>query len=72
MSIVTFRISDTLKRQMARVRINWSAYVRQAISDALESDEKKSLIRRARSARTRSRIPGGPAARIIRSVREHA
>ena len=72
MSVMTFRIPDALRKRMAKVHINWSEYVRQAISDALESDTKKALMRKVIALRSKARASRGTAAGIIRAIRNHA
>ena len=72
MSVVTFRIPDAIRKRMAKVKINWSEYIRHAISDVLESDTKKGLLRKALLLRSHSHPPRGTATRIIRTIRDHA
>ena len=72
MSIMTFRIPDAIKKRMARVHINWSEYVRHAISEALESDTKKTLIRKVMALRSKTHASRGTATSIIRTNRDHA
>ena len=71
MSIVTFRVPDDIRKRMARVKINWSAYIRHAISDALESNTKSVLLRKVLTLRSTARASRGSSARIIRAIRDH-
>lgn len=72
MSMVTFRIPDELRQEMGRVKINWSAYVRQAISEVVESQRKQRLIRAFHLAVSpKTRPPSGTAAAIIRAIRAY-
>ena len=71
MSMVTFRIPDIIRKRMAKVKINWSEYIRHAISEALESDTKRVLIRKVLALRSQAHAPRGTAARIIRTIRDH-
>ena len=70
MSVITLRVPDLLRKRMARVKINWSEYIREAISEALESDVKRTLIRRVRQIRSGETTPAGTAASIIRAIRD--
>ena len=47
MKMVALRIPDELKKEMARLKINWSDYLRRSISEALESEKKRSLFEEA-------------------------
>ena len=72
MSVITFRIPDILKKRMTGVKINWSEYIRHAISDVLESDTKKTLLQKIQALRSQAHAPRGTAVRIIREMRDHA
>ena len=72
MSVITFRIPDILKKRMNGVKINWSEYIRHAISDVLESDTKKTFLQKIQTLRSQTHAPRGTAARIIREMRDHA
>ena len=73
MTTVAFRIPDEMKQQMDRVDINWSDYVRHAISEALHSEEKRDLLRKLQGyPRGSGKVPAGTAVSILRGIREHA
>jgi len=38
---VTVKVDDKLRRKMALVTINWSRYIRQAIAERIEREERK-------------------------------
>ena len=71
MSVITLRVPDLLRQRMARVKINWSEYIREAISEALESDTKRALIRKVQQLRSGETAPAGTATSIIRAIRDH-
>ena len=71
MSVVTFRVPDLIRKRMAKVKINWSEYIRHAISDALESNTKSVLLRKVMALRSQTRASRGTSARIIRAIRDH-
>ena len=74
MSMVTFRIPDELRKEMAHIKINWSAYIRQSISEIVASQRKQAFIQRChRLTGPQKRQPKvGSAAALIRQTREHA
>ncbi len=70
MSVITFRVPNLLRKQMAKVKINWSEYVRRSISEVLESDTKRALIRKMHALHPKKGAPSrGTAESIIRSIR---
>lgn len=71
MAIVTLRIPDDVRKRMAKVKINWSEQLRQAISEVLESDTKSSLLRKVVALRSQAHASRGTAARILRTIRDH-
>jgi post-segregation antitoxin (ccd killing protein) len=38
---VTVKVDDKLRRRMAAVSINWSSYIREAIAERIEREERK-------------------------------
>jgi len=73
MSMLAIRIPAELKKEMTRVHINWSEYLRRSITEALESEQKRELFRKIHSlAGNRTKTPKGTAAAIIRHMRDHA
>ena len=72
MGMVTFRIPNELRQEMSHVKINWSAYVRQAISEVVDSQRKQRLIQALHLAVSpKNRAPSGTAAGLIRTIRAH-
>jgi len=46
MAVISFRVSEDVKRRMDRLRhINWSEVLRQAILERLEVEESRNLAR---------------------------
>ena len=72
MSVVTFRVPDAIRKRMAKVKINWSEYIRHAISDALESNTKSILLRKVLTLRSQTGASRGTSTRIIRAIRDRA
>ena len=74
MSMVAFRIPDELRKEMAQIKINWSAYIRQSISEIVASKKKQQFIDTFhRLTGPQKRQPKvGTAAALIRQTREHA
>ena len=73
MSSIAIRIPNGLKREMARLKINWSQYLRESIRQALESEKKKEILRHIHKLlRPQHPARKGTAAGIIRSLRDHA
>ena len=73
MGMVTFRIPDALRQEMAHTNINWSAYIRQTISEVIASQKKQRFIQsfhRLTGLHAR-RSKAGTAAALIRQMREH-
>ena len=73
MSMVAFRIPDELRKEMAQIKINWSAYIRQSISEIVASQKKQQFIHTFhRLTGPHKRQPkSGTAAGLIRQMRAH-
>jgi len=41
MRTVTVKVEDKLRKRMASVSINWSQYIREAIAERIEREERK-------------------------------
>ncbi len=72
MRTVTVKLDDKLKRRMAAVAINWSEYIRRAIKDRIELEERKKaaakLLEGLRAGR--DRVPNGFIDEAIRETRK--
>jgi hypothetical protein len=70
MTTIAFRVPVDLKNQMAKVKINWSEYIRRSIQEAIVSENKRHWFSQLKQGARRHSTPG-TAARIIRSMRDH-
>lgn len=52
---VTVRVPKELKKQMERIRINWSEYIRQAIEKRIELEEAKKASAKLDEIRRRAK-----------------
>lgn len=66
------RIPDSMRRDMARVKINWSDYLRQSINEALESEKKRTWFQKLHAlTRGKKRTRFGTAVKMLRQIRDH-
>lgn len=73
MGILAIRIPDHLKAMMEKTGINWSEYLRNSIRDALESRRKRKMMQKIHAlTEGQGKAKVGTAARIVRSLRNHA
>ncbi len=72
MSVITFRVPDSLRKRMMKVKINWSDYVRRAIAEALDTDTKKELLKKVRQLNKGRSVPKGFSEQLIRNMRDRA
>jgi len=72
MTSMAIRIPGEMKKEMSRLKINWSHYLRQSIREALASEKKREWIKRMQKLlRKTPPAPRGTAAQIIRQMRDH-
>jgi len=45
MAIITIRIDERTKKMMEEIKINWSEFIRNAIRNKIEEEERKNLAR---------------------------
>ncbi|MCS7364556.1 MAG: hypothetical protein NDF54_03870 [archaeon GB-1867-035] len=45
MTVITIRIDEETKRKMKEIKINWSAYIREAIWKKIEEERGKNLAK---------------------------
>jgi len=45
MAIITIRIDERTKKMMEEIKINWSEFIRNAIRNEIEEEERKNLAR---------------------------
>jgi predicted transcriptional regulator len=69
---VTIKIDEELKRSMAAVKENWSAYLREAIRNRVECEERKRTAEKLLSdlKAGKRRVPKGFVNSVIRETRE--
>ncbi|OGR84967.1 MAG: hypothetical protein A2901_06925 [Elusimicrobia bacterium RIFCSPLOWO2_01_FULL_54_10] len=71
MKMFAIRIPEEMKRQMSRIKINWAEFLRGSITEALQSDKKRSMILKFRHLTEHSKPTGaGTAAGILRQMRD--
>lgn len=71
MHTVTIKLDDKLKKKMANVTINWSEYIRRAIAERIELEERKKAAARLLESlqRGENRVPKGFVNEAIRETR---
>jgi predicted transcriptional regulator len=71
MHTVTIKLDDRLKKKMADVAINWSEYIRRAIAERIELEERKKAATRLLESlqRGENRVPKGFVNEAIRETR---
>lgn len=69
---VTVKIDNGLKKKMTRVKINWSEYVRKAIRQRIELEERKAAAEKLLEDLKAEKhvVPKGFIDRTIREMRE--
>lgn len=72
MYTVTVKVDEELKRKMSVVRINWSDYIREAIRQRVELEERKRAAERLLESLKagRHKAPKGFINETIREMRE--
>ena len=72
MESVTIKVDEELKRRMEEVDENWSAFIRDAIRERVEQEERrkaaKALLDNLRSGRFK--VPNGFINSVIRETRD--
>lgn len=72
MRAVTIKLDDELKKRMASVAINWSEYIRLAIAERIEREERKRAAAKLLDdlQRGKHRVPKGFVNEAIRETRK--
>ena len=72
MRTVTVKLDDKLKKKMAAVSINWSEYIRRAIAERVEREERREAAAKLLDSLRRDshRVPKGFVNETIRKARE--
>jgi len=72
MPLITVRVDEQMKRQMADISINWSEAIRLAIASIIEEQARRNRVRAAQVA-DKIRIPapkGWDSTEVIRAWRD--
>jgi len=71
---VTIKVDEELKRRMEVVKENWSAYLREAIRERVECEERRRAAEKLLSGLKagKRRVPEGFVNSVIRETRESA
>lgn len=73
MSMYAIRIPEPLRKEMNHIKINWSDYLRNSITEAIEAEKKRTLIGRIHLLNKKSPpVKSGTSLSIIHSIRRHA
>ncbi|MBI5025427.1 MAG: hypothetical protein HZC12_01610 [Nitrospirae bacterium] len=71
MKIVAVRVPEEIKKKMKEVPEDWSDYLRKAIEDRINMEERKRLVKEIKELlKDVPRAPRGTAAKIIREIRD--
>jgi predicted DNA-binding protein len=72
MRTVTIKLDEKLKRRMVSVRINWSEYIRRAIAERIELEDRKKVAAKLLESlqRGQHRVPKGFINEAIRETRK--
>lgn len=70
MAVISIRIPDELRKRMKKVRIDWAAYVRNAIERKLKEASIRAASQRIDEIRTKTKPDVFNAAKSIREDRE--
>jgi hypothetical protein len=72
MAVITVRVDDETRRMMKEIKINWSEFIREAITRKIEEEKRKNIAKAVLiNEKLRRRSKGEPSAEeIIRMFRE--
>jgi len=72
LATVTIKVEPELKKRMSEVDENWSAYLREAIRQRLEMEERRNAARRLLNDKKtkKRRVPPGFIVATIREARD--
>jgi len=72
MTVITVRVDDEIRRMMKEIKINWSEFIREAITRKIEEEKRKNIAKAVLiNEKLRRRSKGEPSAEeIIRMFRE--
>jgi len=69
---ITVKVNDKLRKRMASITINWSHYIRQAIVERIEREERKRAAAKLLESleASKQRVPKGFINKTIREIRQ--
>jgi len=71
MKIVAVRVPEEIKKKMKEVPEDWSDYIRKAIEDRINLEERKRIAKEIKwLLKDVPRAPKGTAAKLIREMRD--
>ena len=74
MESVTIKVDEELKKKMEAIKENWSAYLREAIRQRVEQEERKRAAEKLLEANSKDKlkVPQGYINRVIRETRDQS
>lgn len=73
MKIVAVRVPEEIKKKMKDVPEDWSEYIRKAIEDRIDIEERKRILKDVKELlKDVPKAPKGTAAKLIREMRDSA
>lgn len=73
MKIVAVRVPEEIKKKMRDVPEDWSEYIRKAIEERINIEERKRILREVKEIlKDVPKAPKGTAAKLIREMRDSA
>lgn len=73
MKIVAVRVPEEIKKKMKDVPEDWSEYIRKAIEERINIEERKRILREVKELlKDVPKAPKGTAAKLIREMRDSA
>jgi predicted transcriptional regulator len=74
MESVTIKVDEELKKKMETIKENWSAYLREAIRQRVEQEERKRAAEKLLEANSKDKlkVPLGYINRVIRETRDQS
>jgi Arc/MetJ-type ribon-helix-helix transcriptional regulator len=71
MAVITVRVDNETRRMMKEIKINWSEFIREAITRKIEEEKRKNIAKAVLINEKLRRSKGEPSAEeIIRMSRE--
>lgn len=73
MKIVAVRVPEEIKKKMREIPEDWSEYIRKAIEERINIEERKRILREVKELlKDVPKAPKGTAAKLIREMRDSA